>query len=611
MSTELYGGYDVRTIVVQEGTLGAAGVGITTTVMDAAGHLIVTKTDGTETDVGKVRADITPEVEAARDAVAASAAAATQATEAAEKASEQAETAMQAAQGAAGTASEQAGIATDKAGEAGTSASQAAGSANAAALSASSASGSATAASKSAGQAAGSAADAASAATTATTMAGQTVALQDAAVASIARDTSSQTRAVINDVSAVAGAQAAVQTLADQPEVVTAAAELAQSNAELVRGVPGSAPLAVGGIVDASGNVTELVFDRDGQVPESIVRAWRSRAGIPSIDFDRVVTLDVGYVTDAVGGLTDQSGNLTELVFDRDGQVPENILMAWARRMDRLGRSVLPITCWGDSQTGNDNSSALMWTKVMATGLGVAVANKGFPGETSAGIAAKSGAIPAVWRSGGTIPASGSVSVVLADHVKVMLWWHPMKCSIAGVHGVLSRSPNISGGTPSEDYPAVFTRDTSGEAVMVPAYAPFIPDDVSLRGNMTIIMAGRNNTGDPARVLSDTAAMIDFLTGTDRKWAVLSQITGSGRDAINDGLKAAYGRHCWDALPYLVSTQALSDAGITPTQADLDAIAAGNIPPSFTSDGVHLNDAGLTVQGTWVAQKVIGALWLQ
>jgi len=355
---------------------------------------------------------------------------------------------------------------------------------------------------------------------------------------------------------ATAGAAAATQAIADNPDVIAQAAALAQSDAGLVRGAPGTAPLAVGGVVDASGNVTELVFDRDGQVPE-------------------------------------------------------NILMAWASRMDRLGRSVLPITCWGDSQTGNDDSSALMWTKVMATGLGVAVTNRGFPGETSSGIAAKSGAIPAVWRSGGTIPASGSVDVVLVDHVKVMLWWHPMKCSIAGVHGVLSRSPDISGGTPSEDYPAIFTRDTPGGAVAVSAYAPFIPDDVSLRGNMTIIMAGRNNTGDPARALSDTAAMIDFLTGTDRKWAVLSQITGAGRDAINDGLKAAYGRHYWDMLPYLVSTQALSDAGITPTQADLDAISAGNIPPSFTSDGVHLNGAGLTVQGAWVTQKVTGALWLQ
>lgn len=404
--------------------------------------------------------------------------------------------------------------------------------------------------------AARSASTATTAAETATTMAGQTVALQDAAVAAIARDTSSQTRGVIDEVSATAGSQAAVQTISDQPEVVAAAAALAQSDAGLVRGTYGQAPPAVGGIVDASGNLTEIAFDRDGQVPESIVRAW-------------------------------------------------------ATRMNALGRSVLPIVCWGDSQTGNDDSSAPMWTKVMATDLGVAVTNRGFPGETSAGIAAKSGAIPAVWASGGVIPASGTASVVLKDHVTVLLWWHPMKCTIAGVHGTLSGNPNIRVGTPSVDYPAIFARDVPGNAVTVPPNAPFIPDDVPLRANMTIIMAGRNNSSDVSRVLSDTAAMVDFLTGSDRKWAVLPQINGSGRDAINSGLKNAYGRHYWDMLPYLVSPQALTDAGIAPTQADLDAIAAGNIPPSFTSDGVHLNSAGLGVQGVWVAQKVTGALWLQ
>ena len=55
----------VTKIDVLGGVPGAAGVGITTTVMDEDGHLVISKTNGTSTDVGKVRADITPEVEAA------------------------------------------------------------------------------------------------------------------------------------------------------------------------------------------------------------------------------------------------------------------------------------------------------------------------------------------------------------------------------------------------------------------------------------------------------------------------------------------------------------------------------------------------------------------
>jgi hypothetical protein len=225
-------------------------------------------------------------------------------------------------------------------------------------------------------------------------------------------------------------------------------------------------------------------------------------------------------------------------------------------------------------------------------------------------IAAKSGAVPAVWPAGGTIPESGGVTMILKDHLDIMRWWSAMPCTLAGVHGTLTKHPDTTG-TVTMDQPATFTRDVAGTAVTVPPNAPLISDWSVYRGNMTVIMGGRNNTANPTRVIADTRAMVDNLTGLDRKWLVLSQLNGgSTRETINTANKTAYGNRYIDVLAYLASTQAMADAGVTPTSQDLADIAAGNVPTSFYVDGTHLNGIGLITMGRYMAQIVLGKEWL-
>lgn len=70
----------VTKIDVLGGVPGAAGVSVTTAELDADGHLLIGKSNGTTIDVGKVKFDVTPEVQAAWDgAVAAETEATTQA----------------------------------------------------------------------------------------------------------------------------------------------------------------------------------------------------------------------------------------------------------------------------------------------------------------------------------------------------------------------------------------------------------------------------------------------------------------------------------------------------------------------------------------------------
>lgn len=404
---------------------------------------------------------------------------------------------------------------------------------------------------------------------------------------------------------------------------VTAAAAAAVGNAldgaDVVRGTArGRTTEAAGGFIGENDRLTDLVFDEDGEVPDFVLLdRWAPRLGVTDVVKGSVK----GYTSTAAGGFVGDNDRLTELVVDSNGNVPTSVLDRWASRMN-LGSqtptpgvnpfaSTLPIVAIGDSQTGEVHDN-VRWPEVMGAALGLKaeqVRNCGFPGETSVAIAAKMGAVPAVWPAGGTIPASGYVEVILKDHVDMMRWWAAMPCTLAGVPGTLSRNPSQPGTEPSTSFPARFTRTTPGTAVTVPPNAPFVPQTLALRGCMSILMVGRNNTSDPVRVRSDTRAIVEQLTALDGKYLVLSQINGQAT-GINTLLAQDYGPRYLDVGKYLTSAQALTDSKITPTQADLDAVAGKQIPPSFLADGTHLNGVGLTLQGNFVAQHLIGKAWL-
>lgn len=147
----------VTKIDVLGGVPGAAGVSVTTTELDANGHLLIGKSNGVTLDVGKVRVDVTPEVQAAWDGAVAAETEATKqagiATDAAANAKEsETKAAASAATASGAAASEEAAKASET--NAASSASSAAGSAETATTKAGVASSAATAAATSASNAA-------------------------------------------------------------------------------------------------------------------------------------------------------------------------------------------------------------------------------------------------------------------------------------------------------------------------------------------------------------------------------------------------------------------------------------------------------------------------
>lgn len=67
-------------------------------------------------------------------------------------------------------------------------------------------------------------------------------------------------------------------------------------------------------------------------------------------------------------------------------------------------------------------------------------------------------------------------------------------------------------------------------------------------------------------------------------------------------LKAEFGRHYIPLRDYLVKS-GLKDAGLKPTDRDVEAMAKGDVPPQLMTDGCHFTAAGYALIAAQVAQR--------
>jgi len=79
-------------------------------------------------------------------------------------------------------------------------------------------------------------------------------------------------------------------------------------------------------------------------------------------------------------------------------------------------------------------------------------------------------------------------------------------------------------------------------------------------------------------------------------------ITSANRAEYNDLMYAYFGTHYIDINSYMI-TYGLSDAGITPTAEDEQAISQGITPPSLMYDSVHYNQYGINVMANQIYLK--------
>lgn len=378
---------------------------------------------------------------------------------------------------------------------------------------------------------------------------------------------------------------------------------------------------------DATGAETWLgARSSDGGPTEWAMTHIESRLGVGGRDSE-----------DYLIAATDSRGNLTDLAIRQsDGQFADFVVERLRSRISggtstpggqRIyadaayipGSDIFPVKTdvkraagWGSSSMGGiDSHLASFFGSKGATYFG---GGKG--GERGEHTAARMGAIPAlVTVAGGKIPASGSVNITTSNM--------PLSGNLRAYAGTLAGVPGILAYR-AAPAPAsfIFTRSTSGAAVDVPAETPFIPDAVSYRDAVTLLWMGKNNFSlDNAEkdIVTLTDACFNWLAPLEKRCLVLGHFvdgdTPAGAleraqiSAVNAAHQKRYGRLFVDVGAYLSSAQVWKDTGITPTQADLSAQAAGTKPDSLSADAGHMNTAAYTAVKNLIAARITELGW--
>ncbi|WP_427130300.1 hypothetical protein [Pseudarthrobacter sp. S9] len=263
------------------------------------------------------------------------------------------------------------------------------------------------------------------------------------------------------------------------------------------------------------------------------------------------------------------------------------------------------ILCVGDSLTrGYTGSTA--WdiadsypSKLAGLLPDVSVVNQGFGGNPVDEIRLRVAALKLYLTPvGGVIPASGAVDVT----TRQAIGWVPgntvsLNGSLLGVSGTFTRSPTSM----------TFTRSSSGASVTVSTPAPLLISKPDYSGYTAIIWTGRNDVSYgclghektvPDHVVAASIEFIEWLSPHIRQFAIVGTTNRvdepRGTDKynqvieINTRLAALYPGKYINVRDYLVN-HAIYDAGMTPTQADLDAMANDTPPPSIMDGGSHYN----------------------
>lgn len=259
------------------------------------------------------------------------------------------------------------------------------------------------------------------------------------------------------------------------------------------------------------------------------------------------------------------------------------------------------IVSWGDSLTAGAGGGGTTYSNVLQTLLGenYQVLNAGVGGETTYTIAARQGGEPMCLGNEVTIPATKTaVTVNLTNYLGKTI--SPLKqggddnvnpCYIDGIAGTLTQSNNVYS----------FTRSEEGESRTVNANTPIITNYMRTQRTpyAMIIWIGTNGQYDSTEDLINQYKKMISYSGNNNyviigMHYVTSTYTVNVRKEQEGAFRREFGTHFLNWREYL-ATHAIYDAGLGPTEEDLQAMEEGKCPPTFLTDSVHLNATAYTL----------------
>ena len=296
------------------------------------------------------------------------------------------------------------------------------------------------------------------------------------------------------------------------------------------------------------------------------------------------------------------------------------------KKLENSSTALTGIVCWGDSLTAGGG-----WTSTLQKLSGIPVYNGGTGGENARTIAARQGAdvmlvnnitIPAACEPV-TIAVRKTDSGILTEEgykVTPLLQGgaHVNPVKIGEVEGTLRWT-----GTNYADTNGIwtFTRSVAGEAVTIkrPTAVRTAFDRLHNQPSEVMILFIGQNGGyaDLTDLIRMHQQMISHFKGKEYLVLGLSSGTESQRAEYEKQMKQAFGRRFVSLREYLahpvydtdgktvISCYGLDDAGLDPTDADIERIKQGQVPQTLLADSVHYTAATKTVIGTMLYKKMI------
>jgi hypothetical protein len=302
------------------------------------------------------------------------------------------------------------------------------------------------------------------------------------------------------------------------------------------------------------------------------------------------------------------------------------------------------ITLYGDSISwGSAPEDNVTWAQRLQSLIGsrATVLNCGVGGDGIWQISARAGAIPAINKDDFVLPALASESVAVGSMTNyiydgffktsygnskdvIFLYqgetgrWESIKTVnpiyVDGIECTLSVN-KVDGGNMTW----ALKRNADGTAPRtIYAKTPFYTNGAKkIKSIASVFWMGTNESFTGGVI--DVDVYIDVLKrnvayqGVSRFVIIgvyggtgISGMTVAQLEAMEARLQKEFGGHYFNMRKY-VTTNALADAGITPTAADTTAISQGKCPPSLLADGLHPN----TAFSILIAKKVFEYLEMQ
>lgn len=279
------------------------------------------------------------------------------------------------------------------------------------------------------------------------------------------------------------------------------------------------------------------------------------------------------------------------------------------------------IIAWGDSLTAGTGGEGTTYTDVLQSLIktniltktnikSIPVINMGVGGEGTHQIMGRAGSIPFIVNSF-TIDDSSKVTIKFPNGDSANILRQGDKgvnpVTINGTSGIITIEQESFS---SQEYSYYFNRTEPGAPVNVEdgtIMTTAAATSTDIQNYIPIVFMGQNGGwgGNPEELITQIKSILN-MDKWNNKYLVLGLTSGTAESSANLELAMAseFGDRYINLREYIVKN-GLEQQGLDATEADMNAINKGAIPPSLLSDTIHFNSSGYKVIGQAVYDRMI------